>query len=232
MRNNFLILVIMLLASFSLMASQEFDVSDGEKIQVKISKRELTRITISGGRINKMWGLSKSFLVKQDDAKGELYVGLKGASEELSKASSFFLQDDFGNTYTIIVTPYDIPSETVTLNPLKRMVNDPKLKNTPLLKKIKELVKAMANIRPEKFGVKKVNTPVSLWKEAKITHLDSYQGDEVIGDRYLLKNVDSKEMILEEAEFTNFGKNTLAVAIEEYKLLPDESTLVYIVRRK
>ena len=221
------ILLLCFLLAQEAYSVQQFDVKDGDTISVKVSSKELTRFSINQGRIDKLWGVSSSFLVKADKAKGEFFLRPK---RESKKIISFFVRDEFGNTYTILSTKYDIPSQTVILTPVGHPSKRQKFKNIPLLQRVKILVKSMAQNKRGELKVKEDGKEIEVWKESKITHLKSYYQNNLVGHKYLLKNIDSKKMILEEKEFLKFGKNVVAVSLEKFELAPNETTYFYIVR--
>ncbi len=229
---SLLLSVILLLLPMMSIQAQTFTVKDGDTISIKISSREVTRITIEGDA--KLTGIRSSnnrLVIQSDDNGKEVFI----QPQKTAPATfSFFVSDSNESTYTIVATQHDIPSETIVLRTIKKVNNKAFQKyyqSMPHVQQVKNLVRSMALNKPlngyEYSGVQK---EVPLWKEAKITFLDAWHGLHLIGERYLLKNISSDELRLQESEFSSFGQHVLAVAIEKMTLASDESTCFYIVR--
>ena len=84
---------------------------------------------------------------------------------------------------------------------------------------------------PADIRVEEVNRPIQLWQEAKFALVRQYEGRGLIGERYLLTNVSSQDMVLAEQEFDRERGNVLAISIENHNLRPGESTTVYVIRQ-
>lgn len=217
---------------------QKFVVTDGDVIKVKFSAREITRIAVKGGRIEKLWGSAGIFETQTDKKEGDLFLRATAAA---ANAVSFFVRDSFGSTYTIIAEQEDIPSQTIILAPTNRSskVERERFKNRPLIISIKELVKIMVQDGKKSGGdqnryeVSEVNNEeIKLWKEAKLVHLKTYRMEKLLGEVFELKNTSKEEMQLTESEFLNFRPNILAVAIEMLGLKQNEVTKIYIIRNR
>lgn len=214
-------------------ALQEFTAKDGDTIAIKISARELTRIAVVDGRIEKYWGNTNDLEVEADKERGEIFIK---PTDFAAPAISFFIRDDAGSTYTVIAQQQNVPSETVLVKPLKTKVAqaiNSDLKSQPFVEKVKRLLKGMALSAPVGgYNYTDTETIVPLWAETKITLLRTYNGSEFSGDIYKLQNLTTEKLILHENEFMDFGANVKAVAIESLELLQNEATLIYIVRQK
>ena len=58
-----------------------------------------------------------------------------------------------------------------------------------------------------------------------------YDTGQFVGTIYLLENISSDTLFLEEEEFLEFGNSVVAISIEHAAVKPSEVTHVYIVRR-
>ena len=58
-----------------------------------------------------------------------------------------------------------------------------------------------------------------------------YEGRGLVGERYVLTNVSTQDMVLAEQEFDRERGGVLAVSIENHNLRPGESTSVYVIRQ-
>ena len=112
---------------------------------VKISSRELTRITVEGaGRLAKVWGSAGVLEIQPDKDKGEIFIR---PSATAPNSLSFFVRDDQGATYTVVASQHDIPSETILLKPAaprKRVGRGDRYRTTPFVERVKRLMKGMA----------------------------------------------------------------------------------------
>lgn len=214
-------------------AAQEFRVKDGDTVTVKISSRELTRITVNGeGRLDKVWGATGVLEINPDKEKGEIFVRpLRSAPTSFS----FFVRDDSGATYTIVANQHDIPSETVLLKPAaprKSIGRGSEYRSTPYIERVKRLMKGMAlgeDIPGYTFDDAEKKVP--LWAETNITLRRVYTGYDLLGEIYTLENISDKEMVFHEREFLDFGDKVQAVALEQLSLAKGETTFIYVVRQ-
>ena len=214
-------------------AAQEFRVNDGDTITVKISSRELTRITVDGvGRLDKVWGAAGVLEITPDKEKGEIFVR---PSRSAPTAFSFFVRDDLGATYTIVAKQHDIPSETVLLKPAaprKSVGRGSEYRSTPYIERVKRLMKGMAlgeDVAGYTFDDAEKTVP--LWAETNIALRRVYTGYDLLGEIYTLENISDKEIVFHEREFLDFGDNVQAVALEQLTLAKGETTFIYVVRQ-
>lgn len=215
------------------LASQEFRVKDGDTIAVKMSSRELTRITVHGeGRLEKVWGSVGVLEIQPDKERGEIFIRpLPGAPNSVS----FFVRDDMGATYTIVAQQYDVPSETIILKPAsprKTVGRGAEYRSTPLVERVKRLIKGMAlGNDVAGYVYEDVEQKVPLWAETKIVLRRLYTGQDLLGEVYTVENVSDSEMTFHEREFLDFGDRVQAVSLEHLKLAKGETTFLYVVRR-
>lgn len=212
-------------------ASQIMNVDDGKTYSINVSAHELTRIAIEHGRIDKVRGLSNHWIVQPDKENGELYITPK---EGGTTAFSFFVKDSYGNTYTFVALPRDIPSETVLLQPTRRV---PKVIQSdridqPYIVLIKGFMRDMARVNDDNYLVMSFNKEIPLWKEVKVTLRKEYEQNDLMGDVYVLQNISDKPLVMDESEFSGFGEKVEAIAVEKGTLEVNETTLLYVVRQK
>ena len=215
----------------SLWGVQKIVVSDSDVIKVKLSSRELTRIAVEGGRVEKLWGAAGMLETQVDKKEGEVFLRPSGLS---ANVLSFFIRDSYGSTYTLIAEQNDIPSQTIILSPTHKIskIEKEKYKNRPFVIAIKELIKILyrEDADAKNYDVKEANEEIKLWKEVILIHFKTYSGEKLLGEVYKLKNISKQEMQLSENEFLNFRPNILAIAIEKLSLNQNETTKIYIVR--
>lgn len=220
----------LLLVSSLGMAAQKITVDDGGSYIIKVSANELSRLAVEKGRIEKVWAVNNAWDVKSDKASGEIFVRPR---EGARKAFSFFVRDSFGNTYTLVATPQDIPSETIMLKPLKRRdlaIRKGDLNDQPYIQQIKVIIKDMAAKNYDPYVCDEVGEEVPLWNETRIVLTNSCDGSNLEADIYTITNVSGKELVLNEKEFSHFGENVQAVSVERLVLQANEGTMLYVVR--
>jgi conjugal transfer pilus assembly protein TraK len=81
---------------------------------------------------------------------------------------------------------------------------------------------------PDIYSVEEINKEFDLWQETIFTQLDRYEGSDLVGFRFTLKNISSGQMRLGEQEF--FRSGVVGIAVDNHVLNPGEETFVYIVQ--
>lgn len=222
------LLAFMLIASSLALAAQKIPVDDGKSYSIKISQHEASRIAVDKGRIVRAWSMNTNWQVKEDKDAGEIYIKPATGTR---KAFSFFIQDNFGNTYTLIALPQDTPSETIILQPTKRIKNrQSNLSNQPYIQRVKNIIKDMANADEGNYVVTSLSEIVPLWRETEIRLIRRFEVNELLGEIYQVRNISGGPMVFAEQEFSNFGDNVLAVALERTLIEANDEGLLYIVR--
>lgn len=226
-------LLILVLFPGDAKAAQEFRVKDGDTITVKISSRELTRITVDGeGRLDKVWGSAGILEIQPDKERGEIFVRPSPAAPT---ALSFFVRDDLGATYTLVAQQHDIPSETIILKPAaprKTVGRGSEYRSTPFVERVKRLMKGMAlGDTIDGYSFDDAEKKVPLWAETNIVLRRVYTGYDLLGEIYTIQNTSDKEMVFHEREFLDFGDYVQAVALERLELAKGETTFLYVVRK-
>jgi type-F conjugative transfer system secretin TraK len=226
---------VALISHAKLEAAQTFKVKDGDTVSIDISARELTRIAVSGkGRLSNVWGPDGILEIQADKSAGEVFIRpLAGAPAVMS----FFAKDDMGATYTIIAKQKDIPSETVILQPSMSGVKkgeglgSNKFSSTPVVEQIKKLIRSMATGKGlDGLSYEEFDEEIELWSETNIKFVQRFESHGLWGEVYLIKNVSDKELVFNEQEFLDFGKNVKAVALEHLKVQAGQTTTLYVVR--
>lgn len=224
---------IFLITTFSgtIKAIQEYNVKDGDSVNISISSRELTRIAIRGdGRLKKAWSAAGILEIEADKSQGEIYVK---PMLHTPNNFSFFVQDDLGNTYTLRAKKSNIPSETVMLNPKikKKRVIYKSYESRLFVINIKKLTKAMAlGEEIDSYDQEDLDTSVPIWKETEIKLKRIYRGDDFLGETYVIRNISDETIIFDEREFIYFGENVKSVSLEKLELAPGAFTFLYVIR--
>lgn len=227
--------LVLLLVSTALQAAQTFEVKDGDTINITVSRKEVTRISVSGaGRIATVRGAEGVVQVTPDKEVGDIYLRPLTPSGDFS----FFVRDSFGNNYTLAARQADVPSQTVLLKPAQATapvdnVQAQRYKDIPLKTRIAELMKAMAT-QGELTGFDRVvqEKPVEIqrWKEVTFRLKETWSGYELTGEVFTLTNITRKTLTFHEREFLDVGQGVMATAMDKLQLAPNETSRVYVVR--
>ncbi len=107
----------------------------------------------------------------------------------------------------------------------------PVLQSGPYVKEIKRLFMAMATNTPLS-GVEVIDRKqeVVLWRETAVTLEKQYVASDVIGERFSIRNVSQKPMVMDEREFYKPGVH--AVAIDQLNVSPGGTTTAFVIRGK
>lgn len=228
MIKRILIGVLSLAVSGAAMAVQKINVEDGKTYKITVALTEASRITVEKGRIVRAWSMNTNWQVKEDKEAGDIYIKPANSSR---KAFSFFVQDNFGSTYTIVAVPTDTPSETVVLKPAKRVKTTKSNNvNQPYVQRSKGMIKDMVNGEEGNYVVTELHEMVPLWKEAEIHLVKRFELNELVGEIYQIRNVSGAPMIFAEQEFANFGEGVVAIALERTEVLSGDAGMLYVVR--
>ena len=140
MRGHWMIAPLLALSA-SAPALQEIEVADGRTVTVKVSSRELTRVSMAGERrIVRVWGLEERMTVEPDKDGGQVFV--RPAQVPSPRPFSFFVKDDSGATYTLVAVPVDMPSDAIVLS-AARPPRDERGVAQPYIGVLKTLARAM-----------------------------------------------------------------------------------------
>jgi len=206
------------------------DVVDGRTVPVKISLKELNRISMAdGARIDHIWGAEDRMRVEPDKTSGQLFVRVIG-----EKPFSLFVRADNGETYTLLAAPTDIPAETVFLRPPYHsdQSGNSADRALPFIKRIERLMTALGgNALPEDYTPRAAAETIPLWEEVQLKRKTIYTGDTLTGEIYILTNLTQEEMQLDERELRLLpGHPVVAIAIDKHRLRAHESTDVFVAR--
>ena len=227
MRGHWMIAPLLALSA-SASALQEIEVADGRTVTVKVSTRELTRVSMAGeGRIVRVWGLEERMTVEPDTDGGQVFV--RPVQTQSPRPFSFFVKDDSGATYTLVAVPVDMPSDAIVLT-AAHPARDGRGVAQPYIGALKALARAMADgTEPPGYRAVAFGRETPLWREARLVLERRYEGD-LVGEVYRLTNTSGAEMRIDEREFGALAADIEAVAVERHVLDAGETTTVYLLR--
>lgn len=235
----FLTLLWVSIAGFAQELTNIVDVGSGRAPEIRISRKDFTRIAVFDGRIVNAKFKKGDLDTSPDEKTGSLYV-----LPNVSGPVSTFIITQSGQTHQVNLVPSDQPAQTIVLREpaidkaskdTKSSINDPRSvsqrvdRATSFDAAIKRLVGAMArNEKPADLTYREVNQEFQLWQCTRLWLMSQYTGQTYSGEHFRLQNTCPQPLRLDEREF--FKPGVLAVSMEIHQLAPQESTDIFIAR--
>jgi len=208
-------------------ALQIVDAFEGKTLYAKIAAHNVSRLSIDGGKIRELKVDPTELTVEPDPANGQAFIRPKMADAPIT----VFVISESGRTYTLILQPSEVPSETVILRDVNRQASEvPKIERMGSYEKVvRSFIVAMASgAQPEGLDFEPMQREFNLWENSRLIQTAQYAGRNFIGEKYTLYNTGKSVMRVAEQEF--YRKGVIAVAIDVLTLEPGMSTQIYIVR--
>ncbi len=235
------ILLASLLLTAPAWALQKLEVKPDATATARIALKETSRIKVEGAAIVDVFGSvyapdnpAGELMVAPDAASGEIYV-MPSAQALPGKPINIFVKTDKA-TYTLLLTPTDIPSETVILNDRIVLARLPELTEATAsapdwLRQIKNMMLVLTSDVPAPgYLATPIGKAVGLWQEARFFEIRRVANRRLAGSIFDLTNTSAAPMVLDEREFFDVG--VVAVGVVKTHLAPNESTRVYVIREK
>jgi len=205
-------------------------VKDNRTVLVNISSKEQSRLFVYNDRISAVRGLDGAYDIKKDEKQGDIYI--KPSSYYQHKAFNLFITTEAGHTYNVLATPLDIPAETIELKPLSpsHIIASRWEKNSPFAETIINLINAMVNeANPDGYAVVSLGKvkPKRLSNCLTMQLLTLYQGDQLQGEIWLIKNESKVNVRIRPRDF--YQDNVLGASIQNEELKPNAKALLYRV---
>jgi len=212
-----------LLLSNQSVALQVKEMIQDERLTLKVALYDLNRIEVRGDRIASVFGNSGTFTLDHDTDRGHLYI--KPTQSNGKRPLSLSITTENGLVQDLILTPFDMPSETIILKTGRESFESHQ--PGPI-----DLIKSMAQgIAPQgfegAFEVREEGRDLYFWKNIRTRQIKSYRNAYLIGEVISFKNETGKPLTLHETQFVN--EKTLAVGLEKHRVEDDETILVYRV---
>jgi type-F conjugative transfer system secretin TraK len=231
----------LLLLPLSSQALQSIDASrpeaQGQRFEVNISKREITRIAFdpaTPGKIVDVLFNDDELVVDKDLANGQVFIrpNVRASVDGAIKPINVFLVTSNGNTHSLMMQVRDIPLETILIKDYigPKASDHPAAKALPHEAEILRLVNAMTRGEPRAgYEVRTAEVAVRLFAGTRFEMLEAWHGRSYIGEHYRLTNTGTSAVRFAEQEF--YQKSVEAVQIDQHVLMPGDTTDVIIVRR-
>lgn len=224
------LLLLTLAASTPALALQVIDARDGETVLARISRQEVTRITLAGERIRKVTGNAGEFVLEKDEEQGEIFI--RPVSPESTKPINLFVSSE-RSTIGLLLQPLDTPSDTIVIREAAHPMRAPARtgQSERHVRTLKSLLLVMAeDTQPEDLEVREASRRLALWPGAALTLERQWLGRDRVGERYSLTNTGTSSFHLTEPDLYQHG--VIAVSIERTTLAPGASTPLFVIRER
>jgi conjugal transfer pilus assembly protein TraK len=222
--------LLALAASQPALGLQVVDARDGETVLAKVSRKELTRISIERGRIRKVTGNAGEFVLEKDDEKGQVF--LRPISPDSTKPINLFITSE-RSTIALLLQPVDIPSDAIVIREARDVAAERSRieRSGRHVRAMKNLLLAMAeDALPDDMELREPGRELALWPGARLTLQRQWLGAGVVGEKYLLMNAGASTLELAERDL--FKRGVMALSIEQASLRPGESTQLFVLRER
>jgi conjugal transfer pilus assembly protein TraK len=224
---------LLLVAMLSLLADpapalQVIDARDGETVLAKVSRKDLTRVSVERGRIRRVTASGGDLLIERDEERGEIF--LRPAQPDAHRPIQLFVGTDRG-TLGLLLQPVDVPGDTLLLRlPPAPGAARPE-RSARHVRALKDLLLVMAqDAAPEDMEVLDSGARMSLWSGTQLSLQRVWLGQGLAGERFVLTNIGTEPILLAERQFLRPG--VMAVSIEQPKLPPGQSTALFLIRER
>jgi len=222
-------IIIGCVVSFNVFGFQSLNLNPNDSASAKISSLELSRIFVEGERIKSIRGMENTYIFKSDNTKGEIY--LKPTPLYQTKMFTVFINTESGRTFTLLLTPVDVPSQTIMIKSQGIIKKAEKWERIlPYEGTLVNLVLAMFNeTEIDGFEVKNVIDvkPKFLGDIATLKLLTVYNGNHLTGEVFEVKNRKKSQIVITEKEF--YKPNARAIALKDHVIEGGASTLLYVI---
>lgn len=206
-------------------AQQRIPIQEGVEVTAKIAPDALNRIAVQGDRIVQIKGITGQFEYDKDETLGQIFI--KPTIAELDKPIQLFMMTEKGYTYSLKLTNQATGAESIVLVPFEENVAWEKASSYEAA--LKEIIKAMHTQSVlEGFSIQNAKLNLPKIQGAKVTHLQSYAGKQLLGQILEVTNTSQTEVLLTEQAF--YFEGVRAISIVEPIVPVGHKTRVYWVR--
>lgn len=206
------------------------DARDGETVLAKVSRKEVTRISIDRGRIRKVTGNAGEFVLEKDEEKGQVFI--RPVSPDSTKPINLFISSE-RSTIGLLLQPVDMPSDAIVIREARDAPAGPARieRSGRHVRAMKNLLLAMAeDAMPDDMEVREPGRELALWPGARLTLQRLWLGAGVVGEKYQLVNTGASALDLAERDL--FKRGVMAVSVEQPSLRPGEATQLFVIRER
>ena len=202
-------------------------VSEEIPVQATISQHEPTRVKVLGDRIAQVIHKSGTFSLQENPSAGEIFITPTPGIE--NQPINIFVITEEGQTYTLILTPKDIPASSVMLNPGSTARKSSEWeRQTPWQQSVIGLIKAIGQGRLlPGYQREAIEKELKLMKGVLFTQTEIYRGHTLQGEVYRLKNECEDPISIDETEF--YRPDVAAVSLDKTTLQPQAEAKVIVI---
>jgi type-F conjugative transfer system secretin TraK len=209
------------------LATQVKPVREFGQVSASVSLKGYTPISVKGDRISHLRGITGMYETYNDDNAGIVFIK---PSENLKDPFSITLTTENNQIYTLHLTPKDGLPDAIVLQPPSIKKTEPRQfeKATPYTQLLTGLMKAMRNHAPlEDFETLGVRAKPRRLPGLQLTLIAIYNGSELRGKVYVIKNCSPHWITLSETQFYSPGDR--AIALSAFSLAPHQTAELYKV---
>ena len=224
------LLLLALAASQPAQALQVVDARDGETVLAKVSRKEVTRISVDRGRIRKVTGNAGEFVLEKDGEKGQVFI--RPAAPDSTKPINLFVSTE-RSTIGLLLQPVDTPSDAIVIREARDAATGPARieRSSRHVRTMKNLLLAMAeDALPDDMEVREPGRELTLWPGARLTLQRQWLGAGVVGEKYQLLNTGASTLDLAERDL--YKRGVMAVSVEQAALRSGETTQLFVIRER
>ncbi len=209
-----------------LMAAQSLVMNEHERLDVRVSSKELNRIQVKGDRIASVFGAQGFYSLESDDVKGQIFLKVH---EGVPSRFDISVVTESGRTQDLSLKVIKGEGQTLLLMPSSSPSTETWPSSSGVLPESLALLKAMAASHQD-AGYKRehLSKLVPLWRDMDVTLREIWQGEELEGRVYQITNRSSHPQRLHEKQFRVLPR-LKAIALEKHLLIPGASLTVYVV---
>ena len=220
---NKILLIPLLVASFSASAAQVLVGKPDDTLSARVSRAEPTLIRIDGHRVRRIFGAEGEFAVTADKEAGTAYIKPSADKSTLS----LFVSDESGRTWKLLLSVIDGPSDSITIK--SRSISGAVTaqgRDVPRNQLIKRVLLSLQSDTEAEMEARVANEIVPLWTEALFVLTRVIDGT-LKGEKYLLTNTSANAMVIDEREL--YRRQVIAISIAKPQLAPGETTEIFVI---
>ncbi|HVV69603.1 MAG TPA: type-F conjugative transfer system secretin TraK [Gammaproteobacteria bacterium] len=220
--------IILLLIAPLFAGAHTVRVNDNTTVKANISALEPTRISVAGDRISSIRGVEGAYTYKNDNSLGAIFI--KPSEAYQHKSFYIFIATEQNHSYVLQLTPTSAAAGFLVLQP-KPTSPSPSSQETdsPYETQLSNLMRLMVNgTGSDEYAMNLVHSNVQRWnKQLNISVLAVFEGSELQGTVYRIKNRSHQLVSLNELLFYRSGDR--AIALQNDQIPAQGQTLLYKV---
>lgn len=218
--------MITLFISFPVFAFQTISVINNAKVQALVSETDFNRIYVQGDRILTVRGDQGAYTIQTDPMLGQIYI-----KPYSNMPFNLYLMTEQGNTYQLHLEVRQGAANTIVLQP---PVTTPAQaanweSSTPYEQTLVRLMRAMATGSfPDGYSITATHDKaLPLGAVATVTRISQYQGVNLMGEIFIIKNLSRHIINLKPEQLYRAG--SMAIALQNQTIAPLGQTRLFVI---